>query len=148
MSGTIEMVQPGIGSTVQDRGRVGHRHQGVPLSGWLDGPLAQAANALPGNPLDAAVLELRGMGTVLRVKAGPVRTALAGSICASCLHAEGQLTPRSQPGAVLHGAQACVQHVLRMLDAQGIVTTSGQPQQLRQALEAAGYWLAPLNALA
>ena len=83
--------------------------------------------------------------------------------------ADGQLTPRSQPGAVLQGAQACVQHVLRMLDAQGIVTPSGQrlptridsicvhgdgpdavaaAQQLRQALEAAGYRLAPLNALA
>jgi allophanate hydrolase len=92
MSGTIEIVQPGIGTTVQDRGRVGHRHQGVPLSGWLDGPLAQAANALLGNPLDAAVLELRGMGTVLRVKAGPVRTALAGRISATCLHADGGRT--------------------------------------------------------
>lgn len=83
--------------------------------------------------------------------------------------ADGQLTPRSQPGAVLHSAQACVQHVLRMLDAQGIVTACGQhlptridsicvhgdgpdavasAQQLRAALEAAGYPLAPLNALA
>ncbi|MDO9569670.1 MAG: 5-oxoprolinase subunit PxpA [Hydrogenophaga sp.] len=83
--------------------------------------------------------------------------------------ADGQLTPRAQPGAVLHGAQACVQHVLRMLDAQGIVTADGQhlptridsicvhgdgpdavacAQQLRLALEAAGYRLAPLNALA
>lgn len=83
--------------------------------------------------------------------------------------ADGQLTPRSQPGAVLHSAQACVQHVLRMLDAQGIVTADGQrlptridsicvhgdgpdavasAQQLRAALEAAGYPLAPLNALA
>ena len=82
---------------------------------------------------------------------------------------DGQLTPRSQPGALLHGAQACVQHVLRMLDARGIVTPSGQrlptridsicvhgdgpdavaaAQQLRQTLEAAGYRLAPLNALA
>jgi UPF0271 protein len=39
---------------------------------------------------------------------------------------DGQLTPRSQPGAVLHDAQACVHHVLRMLDAGGIVTTDGQ----------------------
>lgn len=83
--------------------------------------------------------------------------------------ADGQLTPRSQPGAVLHSAQACVQHVLRMLDAQGIVTADGQhlptridstcvhedgpdavasAQQLRAALEAAGYQLVPLNALA
>ena len=83
--------------------------------------------------------------------------------------ADGQLTPRSQPGAVLHSAQDCVQHVLRLLDAQGIVTADGQrlptridsicvhgdgpdavasAQQLRAALEAAGYQLAPLNALA
>lgn len=81
---------------------------------------------------------------------------------------DGQLTPRSQPGAVLHDAQACVQHVLRMLDAHGIVTADGQrlptpihsicvhgdgpdavasAQQIRKALEAAGYRLAPLTAL-
>ena len=83
--------------------------------------------------------------------------------------ADGQLTPRSQPGAVLHDAQACVQHVLRMLDAHGIVTADGQrlptpihsicvhgdgpdavasAQQIRLALEAAGYRLQPLTAMA
>lgn len=82
--------------------------------------------------------------------------------------ADGQLTPRSQPGAVLHDAPACVQHVLRMLDAGGIVTADGQrlptpihsicvhgdgpdavasAQQIRLALEAAGYRLQPLTAL-
>ena len=81
---------------------------------------------------------------------------------------DGQLTPRSQPGAVLHDAPACVQHVLRMLDAGGIVTADGQrlptpihsicvhgdgpdavasAQQIRLALEKAGYQLAPLTAL-
>lgn len=40
--------------------------------------------------------------------------------------ADGQLTSRSQPGAVLHDPQDCVHHVLRMLDAGGIVTTNGQ----------------------
>lgn len=39
--------------------------------------------------------------------------------------ADGQLTPRARPGSVLHEAQACVEHVLRMLDAGGIVTTDG-----------------------
>ncbi len=83
--------------------------------------------------------------------------------------ADGQLTPRSQPGAVLHSAQDCVEHVLRMLDAGGIVTADGRrlptpidsicvhgdrpdavasAQQIRRALEAAGYRLAPLTALA
>lgn len=89
MSGALEIVQPGIGTTLQDHGRAGHRHQGMPPSGWLDAPLAQAANALLGNNLDAAVLELRGMGTVLRVQSGPVRVALAGRTSAVCLHGEG-----------------------------------------------------------
>lgn len=82
MSGLLEIVQPGIGTTVQDRGRPGQRHHGLPPSGWLDGPLAQAANALLGNPPDHAVLELRGTGTVLRVVSGPVRVVLAGRISA------------------------------------------------------------------
>lgn len=79
--------------------------------------------------------------------------------------ADGQLTPRSQPGAVLHGAQDCVQHVLRMLQAGGIVTADGQrlptridsicvhgdgpgaveaARAIRAALEAAGHRLVTL----
>jgi UPF0271 protein len=40
--------------------------------------------------------------------------------------ADGQLTPRAQPGAVLHDAADCVRHVQRMLAAGGIVTADGQ----------------------
>lgn len=39
---------------------------------------------------------------------------------------DGNLVPRSQPGAVLTSSDACLAHVLRMLDAGGIVTTSGK----------------------
>ena len=39
---------------------------------------------------------------------------------------DGQLMPRSQPGAMIHGAQASLDHVLRMLDAGGLVTLSGK----------------------
>lgn len=91
-TGMLTIVQPGIGTTVQDRGRPGHRHEGVAVSGWLDAPLAEAANALLGNPGGAAVLELRGMGTELRVAAGPVRAALAGSIVVKWLRADGNVS--------------------------------------------------------
>jgi 5-oxoprolinase (ATP-hydrolysing) subunit C len=104
MHGLMVVLQPGLGTTVQDRGRAGHRHHGVPLSGWLDAPLAQAANALLHNPWQAAVLELRGMGTVLRVQAGPVRVALAGRISATRLHSDGS---RSALPA-WHSATLCV----------------------------------------
>lgn len=81
-SGRVEVLQPGIGTTVQDAGRSGHRHEGIPWSGWLDAPLAHAANALIGNALDACALELRGVGTELRIQSGPVRIALAGAVSA------------------------------------------------------------------
>lgn len=38
---------------------------------------------------------------------------------------DGQLVPRSQPGAMIHGAEASLQHVLRILDAGGLVTRTG-----------------------
>lgn len=90
MSGMIEVLQPGFGATVQDRGRRGHRHDGIPQSGWLDSTLAEAANALVGNNGGTAVLELRGLGTELRVQAGPVRLALAGAIQGKWLRADGK----------------------------------------------------------
>jgi 5-oxoprolinase (ATP-hydrolysing) subunit C len=93
MSGMIEVLQPGFGVTFQDAGRLGHRHEGVPRSGWLDGPLAQAANALVGNGGQEAVMELRGLGPELKVKTGPVRLALAGRTLAHCVRADGKRAP-------------------------------------------------------
>ena len=102
-TGMMEVVQPGIGTTVQDRGRAGHRHEGIPLSGWLDAPLAEAANALVGNAGGEAVLELRGMGTELRIASGPVRIALTGAITAKWLRQDGKPTTLSAwQSATLH----------------------------------------------
>lgn len=107
MTAVLEVLQPGIGSTVQDSGRPGHRHHGLPLSGWLDAPLAQAANALLGNHPNAAVLELRGVGTVLRVKQGPVRVALAGRIGAQRVREDGGRAPLpAWQTATLHEGEA------------------------------------------
>jgi UPF0271 protein len=39
---------------------------------------------------------------------------------------EGNLVPRSQPGAVLHDAQECLAHVLGMIERGGIVSASGK----------------------
>ncbi|MCF8178281.1 MAG: biotin-dependent carboxyltransferase family protein [Sulfuritalea sp.] len=66
-------------ATVQDLGRPGFRHLGVPLSGALDGGLLQIANALVGNRPDAAAIELRLVGPRLQVDA-PLRIAFAGAV--------------------------------------------------------------------
>ena len=39
---------------------------------------------------------------------------------------DGNLVPRGQPGAVLESSDACLAHVLRMLDRGGIVSASGR----------------------
>jgi len=94
-TGLLTVVQPGIGTTVQDGGRYGHRHEGVAVSGWLDAPLAEVANALLGNPGGGAALELRGLGTELKVATGPVRVALTGRISAKWLRADGVVSDLS-----------------------------------------------------
>jgi UPF0271 protein len=79
---------------------------------------------------------------------------------------DGQLMPRAREGAVIHNSQACVEHVLRMIKAQAIVTANGvhlpcridsicvhgdgpeavdTAQAVRLALETAGYALEPLS---
>lgn len=89
MSAWLQVLEPGVAVTVQDRGRVGHRHIGVPVSGALDVRLLAAANALLGNDPDAAVLEVCLSGPAMQVLSGPVRVALAGDISAQVTGTRG-----------------------------------------------------------
>lgn len=59
------MVAAGPLTTVQDRGRAGLAHLGVPRAGALDPPAAALANRLVGNGPDAAVLETTLGGLVV-----------------------------------------------------------------------------------
>lgn len=63
----LRVLDPGLGTTVQDRGRTGWRRFGVPLSGWMDAHSAECANRLLDNPPGAAVLELRLQGARFEV---------------------------------------------------------------------------------
>lgn len=63
---SISVLTPGLSTTVQDRGRLGYYHLGLPQGGALDAYCAQAANALVGNTRDDAVLECTYMGSDLR----------------------------------------------------------------------------------
>ncbi len=53
----IEVIKPGLATTVQDAGRPGYYHLGIPLSGALDQYAYVMANLLVGNDEGAAVLE-------------------------------------------------------------------------------------------
>ncbi len=66
----IVVLDPGVLATVQDAGRHGYAHLGVPTAGPLDLPAARLANRLVGNPEDAAVVESLLGGLALRLDQG------------------------------------------------------------------------------
>ncbi|WP_341718345.1 biotin-dependent carboxyltransferase family protein [Micromonospora sp. FIMYZ51] len=66
MTGHLEVLRAGALSTVQDLGRPGWAHLGVPRSGALDPGALRLANRLVGNPESAAGLEITLTGCALR----------------------------------------------------------------------------------
>ncbi|MFD5540211.1 biotin-dependent carboxyltransferase family protein [Streptomyces sp. NPDC127079] len=76
----LVVVRAGALTTVQDRGRPGYAHLGVPRSGALDAPAAALANRLVGNRAEAAVLETTLSGCALRARSAVV-VAVAGAPC-------------------------------------------------------------------
>ncbi|ANW21176.1 biotin-dependent carboxyltransferase family protein [Streptomyces clavuligerus] len=74
----VVVVRAGALTTVQDRGRPGHAHLGVPCSGALDLPAAALANRLVGNDPGAAVLETTLTGCALRPRRA-VTVAVGGA---------------------------------------------------------------------
>ncbi len=75
---TIEVLDGGFLTTVQDLGRFGYQRYGVPTSGALDLFSLRAANRLVGNPDDAAGIEMTLAGPRLRFVA-PATIALTGA---------------------------------------------------------------------
>ncbi|MEV6115229.1 biotin-dependent carboxyltransferase family protein [Streptomyces sp. NPDC052109] len=80
MTGKLTVVRSGALTTVQDHGRRGHAHLGVPRSGALDAPAMGLANRLLGNGPDAAVLETTLTGCALRPDRG-VSVVVGGAPC-------------------------------------------------------------------
>jgi len=62
----LEVLEPGLLTTVQDLGRYGYERYGVPVSGAMDQFALRAANLLVGNPPHAAALEITLAGPTLR----------------------------------------------------------------------------------
>ncbi|MBI5109010.1 MAG: biotin-dependent carboxyltransferase family protein [Rhodocyclales bacterium] len=84
----IEVLAAPLPASIQDLGRPGYRHLGVPLSGALDAEWLALANALTGNPPATAGLEMRLMGPRLRF-GNEVTLGLAGEFSAVIDDADG-----------------------------------------------------------
>jgi biotin-dependent carboxylase-like uncharacterized protein len=61
----VRVIAPGLATTVQDLGRPGYYHLGIPISGAMDRLSLRAANMLVGNDEGAAALEAVFMGPEL-----------------------------------------------------------------------------------
>ncbi|MEZ3159502.1 biotin-dependent carboxyltransferase family protein [Microbacterium sp. BWT-B31] len=69
---SLEIITPGLATTVQDRGRFGYYRYGIPQGGAMDQYAATLANRLVGNTPDAAVLECTYLGPKLTTDADTV----------------------------------------------------------------------------
>ena len=62
----IEIINSGVYSSIQDKGRFGFRHLGVPVSGFMDTFSAELANRLVGKEPGAALIEAAFAGLHLK----------------------------------------------------------------------------------
>jgi biotin-dependent carboxylase-like uncharacterized protein len=74
----LEIITPGFLTTIQDEGRRGFQHVGVPVSGALDRNGLILANALVANAQGTACLEMMGSGPQFKVISSSARTAIVG----------------------------------------------------------------------
>lgn len=97
----LGIVRTAPGLSVQDGGRRGYRRFGVPLSGAMDLRALALANALVGNPPDAAALEIPFSGDEFRAEGGPLLVAAVGPgvrLDVGGRVAAGQRSLRAEPG--------------------------------------------------
>lgn len=67
---TMEIVSPGLLTTVQDLGRTGYQRYGIPVCGALDSVSLRIANILVGNRDHLAGLEITAIGPTIRFTEG------------------------------------------------------------------------------
>ncbi|MDQ3068697.1 MAG: biotin-dependent carboxyltransferase family protein [Acidobacteriota bacterium] len=99
---SVTVVRPGMLTTVQDRGRHGFQHVGVPVAGPMDWWSHDAANRLAGNDSGCATLEVTLIGPELELG----RSAIAAVVGAHFeLTVSGRAVPMNQAFAVAAGAR-------------------------------------------
>jgi urea carboxylase len=99
---TIEVIEPGVQTTVQDYpGRMGYWSVGVPPSGPMDGLAFRLANRLVNNSQDDAGIEITFIGPVLRFNCDSV-IAVTGA--PTELRVDGEPMPQWQSHLVKAGS--------------------------------------------
>jgi len=81
----FEVLQPGLYTTIQDRGRFGYLQFGIPPCGVVDAFAYRVSNLLVGNDGDEGVLEITVAGPVLQALEDAV-LALTGGDLSPCVN--------------------------------------------------------------
>lgn len=81
----IEVLAPGVYTSIQDNGREGYYSSGIPKTGFMDRQSAQLANLILNNKPDAALLELTAQGPVLEFHKD-THIAITGAIVSPLLN--------------------------------------------------------------
>jgi biotin-dependent carboxylase-like uncharacterized protein len=119
----ITVLRAGPLTTVQDLGRPGYAHLGVPRSGALDAPALRLANRFVGNPDNAAALETTLLGCAVRF-AEAALVAVTGAVA--------QVAVNGRPVERPHG------HQLFEVPAGGVVDIGRASRGVRSYLAVAG----------
>lgn len=85
MMAEIEVIQPGLFSTIQDSGRFGFRNFGVPVSGPMDAYSSRLGNLILDNKPGSPVLEITLLGPMLKFNA-PARIVITGAHMAAMIN--------------------------------------------------------------
>lgn len=78
-AGMLDIVTPGLMTSVQDLGRRGHQALGMPVAGATDPLALRLVNRLVGNAENTGALEIGFLGPTFTVKAEAVRIAFGGA---------------------------------------------------------------------
>lgn len=119
------MIKAGLATTIQDLGRLGSQHLGMPVGGAMDREAHVLANRLVGNPPKSPTLEVTLIGASLRIQ-GEGMAAITGGDFPCDIN--GSPVPRYHSFAVHEG---------------DILTIRQSRRGLRGYLSFAGKWLIP-----
>jgi antagonist of KipI len=99
---SIEVIKAGIADSIQDEGRFGFQHLGINPNGAMDLCAMKVANALVGNALNEAVVEMGFPASTFRFDK-PALVALTGADFTPKLN--GRNIPINQPVLVASGSE-------------------------------------------
>jgi len=96
----VEVLSPGMLSTIQDLGRFGYQKYGVSVSGAMDKFAIRVGNLLVGNNEGAAAIEMTVLGPKLKLHSDLTVAFTGGDFCPQV---NGNTVPMWQPLALMQG---------------------------------------------